>query len=102
MATYITSANFQSEVLQSEKPVLIDFYADWCMPCKMLSPILEELANEVKDVKICKVNVDQEPLLAQQFQVMSIPTLVVMKDGKIVKKTMGLRKKQDLVEMLAV
>ena len=100
MTTTLTCSNFNTEVLQSSKPVLIDFYANWCMPCKMLAPVIEEIANEVQDVKICKVNVDEQAELAQQFQIMSIPTLVVMKNGKIVNKSMGARPKRDILNML--
>ena len=100
MTTTLTSSNFDLEVMQSGKPVLIDFYANWCMPCKMLAPVIEEIANEVQDVKICKVNVDEQAELAQQFQIMSIPTLVVMKNGKVVNKTMGARPKRDILNML--
>ena len=100
MAMNITNGNFQTEVLESKEPVLIDFFANWCMPCKMLSPVIEEVANEVSGVKVCKVNVDEEPELAQKFQVMSIPTLVVMKDGKMVNKTIGVRPKEEIVGML--
>ena len=76
------SANFEEEVLKSEKPVLIDFYADWCGPCKMLSPIIDEIAEENSDIKVVKVNVDDSQDLAMKYQVMSIPTLVVIKNGK--------------------
>ena len=100
MTTTLTSSNFAMEVMQSTKPVLIDFYADWCMPCKMLAPVIEEIANEVQDVKICKINVDEQAELAQQFQIMSIPTLVVMKDGKVVNKTLGARPKREILNML--
>lgn len=100
MTTTLTSSNFNMEVMQSSKPVLIDFYANWCMPCKMLAPVIEEIASEVQDVKICKVNVDEQSELAQQFQIMSIPTLVVMKNGKVVNKSMGARPKRDILNML--
>ena len=102
MTVKVTNDNFKSEVLESSTPVLIDFYANWCMPCKMLSPVIEEISKEVQDAKVCKVNIDEEPELAQQFQVMSIPTLVVMKDGKIVNAAMGVRPKKDILKMLAV
>ena len=100
MTTTLTSSNFAMEVMQSTKPVLIDFYADWCMPCKMLAPVIDEIASEVQDVKICKINVDEQAELAQQFQIMSIPTLVVMKDGKVVNKTLGARPKREILNML--
>ncbi|HPG92415.1 MAG TPA: thioredoxin [Clostridia bacterium] len=96
----ITNENFDKEVLQSEKTVLIDFYADWCGPCKMLAPIVEKVAEEREDVKICKVNVDNERQLAMNFDVMSIPTVVVIKQGKVYRKSVGLVQKQKLLEML--
>lgn len=102
MATMITNNNFKTEVLDANEPVLIDFFANWCMPCKMLTPVIEEIANEVPGVKICKINVDEEPELAQQFQVMSIPTLMVMKNGKLVNKTVGVRPKEEIMDMLKV
>ena len=76
----VTAENFEGEVLKSEKPVLIDFWATWCGPCRMLAPIIEEIANEREDIKVCKVNVDEEPALANAFQIESIPTLVVVLD----------------------
>lgn len=99
-ALHITSKNYEQEVLQSDKPVLLDFWASWCGPCQMLLPIIEELSNEVTDVKICKVNTDQEPELAQKYGVMSIPTLVVVKDGKTVSTSVGVRPKAEILEML--
>ena len=102
MTVKVTNSNFESEVLQSSAPVLIDFYANWCMPCKMLSPVIEEISQEVSDAKVCKVNIDEEPELAQKFQVMSIPTLVVMKEGKVLSTAMGMRPKKDILKMLAV
>lgn len=102
MANKVTTDSFESEVLQAEQPVLIDFYADWCMPCKMLSPVIEEVAAEVTEAKICKINIDEEPELARQFEIMSIPTLVVMKDGNVVDKVSGVRGKEDILAMLAL
>lgn len=97
----ITKENFESEVLKSDKPVLIDFWAAWCGPCKMVAPIIEEVANEVKDtVKVGKINVDEELELAQAFNVQSIPTLVVMKDGKVVQSAVGVRPKEVILSML--
>lgn len=97
----ITSENFESEVMQSDKPVLIDFWASWCMPCKMLSPTIDEIAGEVEQrVKVGKVNVDEEPKLAQKFNVMSIPTLVIIKDGKVQSTSVGVRSKQEILGML--
>jgi len=102
MAINVTTNNFQNEVIDAKEPVLIDFFANWCVPCKMLSPVIDELAQEMPSVKVVKVNVDEEPELAQKFQVMSIPTLVVMKDGKMVNKTIGVRPKDEIREMLEV
>ncbi|MEG2000501.1 MAG: thioredoxin [Evtepia sp.] len=96
----ITTKDFNTEVLQSDKPVLIDFWAGWCGPCRMLSPVVDELAAEVDSVKFCKVNVDEEPELAAKFRVMSIPMLVLMKDGKIVSQSVGVKPKEAVREML--
>ena len=96
----LTKDNFAQEVLHSEKPVLVDFWAPWCGPCRMVVPIVEEIARERSDIKVGKVNVDEEPELAGQFGVMSIPTLVVMKNGKIVNQAMGARPKSAILEML--
>ncbi|MGI5899266.1 MAG: thioredoxin [Christensenellales bacterium] len=100
-AIEITKNNFQNEVLSSDKPVLIDFWAAWCGPCRMLSPIVEELAGELSGkVKVGKVNVDEERELAAQFQIMSIPTLVVIKDGKVTASAAGVRPKAAIKRML--
>ena len=96
----INKENFQSEVINSDKPVLLDFYADWCGPCRMVGPIVEEIAEERHDIKVGKINVDQESELAEAFDVYSIPTLVVMKDGKIVNQAMGARPKELILAML--
>ena len=97
----ITSENFEREILNSDKPVLIDFWAPWCGPCRMLSPTISEIAEEYKDkVKVGKVNVDEEGELATIFRVSSIPMLVVMKNGKVVNSTVGVRPKNQIVEML--
>ena len=92
----ITKDNFQKEIIESEKTVLLDFWAGWCGPCRMLSPIVDEIAGEREDIKVAKINVE----LAAAFQVMSTPTLVVMKDGKIVSKTMGVRPKKQVLSLL--
>ncbi len=96
----ITKDNFQREVLESNKPVLLDFWAAWCGPCRMLSPVVDEIAEERTDIKVGKVNVDEEQELAAAFQVMSIPTLVVMNNGKAVAQSMGVRPKQQILSML--
>ena len=96
----VTSSNFEEEVLNSDKTVLIDFYADWCGPCKMFSPVVEAVATENEDIKVVKVNVDDAQDLAIQYQVMSIPTTVVIKDGKEVNRAVGMMSKSDLIEMV--
>lgn len=92
--------NFEEEVMRSEKPVLVDFWASWCGPCKMVSPIVDEIADEHPEIKVGKVNVDEEPELASAFQVMSIPSLFVIKDGKIANQTVGAKPKQQILDML--
>ena len=97
----ITAQNFEQEVLQSDKPVLIDFYADWCGPCKMMAPVIEEIAGEVNDVKVGKLNIDNEMEIAQKYGVMSIPTLIVFQDGKDVKRDLGAKPKRAVLDMLS-
>ena len=96
----ITKDNFEKEVLQSEKPVLLDFSSEWCGPCNMLAPVIKELANEQTDFKVCKVDVDQQQELAQKFQVASIPTILVFKDGKVTNTTVGVQGKDALIRMV--
>ena len=96
----VTSANFEEEVLNSDKTVLIDFYADWCGPCKAFSPVVESVASENEDIKVVKVNVDDAQDLAIKYQVMSIPTTVVIKNGQEVNRAVGMMSKSDLVEMV--
>ena len=96
----VNSQNFEEEVLKSEKPVLVDFYADWCGPCKMLSPIVDEVAQENEDIKVVKVNVDDSQDLAMKYQVMSIPTLVVIKEGNEINRSLGLIDKNQVVNMI--
>ena len=85
-ALHINKDNFHKEVLNSDKPVLLDFFASWCGPCRMVGPILDEIAEEREDIKVCKVNIDEQPELAHRYRIMTIPTLMVLKDGNIVKQ----------------
>ena len=96
----ITKENFRSEVVQSDKPVLLDFWATWCGPCRMVSPIVDQIADERSDIKVGKINVDEQPELAQQFRIISIPTLVVMKDGQIAHKAVGAMPKEEILALL--
>ena len=100
MEMKFTTANFEEEVLKSEIPVLVDFYADWCGPCQMVSPIVDEIAGERSDIKVCKVNVDEQPELAGEFGVMSIPTLLVFEQGKLVRQAVGARPKAGVLDLL--
>jgi thioredoxin 1 len=99
-AINVNKKNFNQEVLNSDKPVLMDFWAPWCGPCRMVVPLVEEIAKERSDIKVVKINVDEEQELAMQFGVMSIPTLVVMKNGKIANQVTGARPKAQILAML--
>ena len=99
-AVNINRNNFQGEVLNSDRPVLLDFWAPWCGPCRMVGPVLDEIAAERADIKIGKINVDEQPELAGQFGIMSIPTLVVMKNGKVVNQDLGARPKDQILALL--
>jgi len=99
-AIVITQENFEQEVLKSDRPVLLDFWASWCGPCRMVSPIVDDIANEHPEIKVCKINIDEEPALASRFQVMSIPSLFVVKDGEVVNKSVGAKPKNQILAML--
>ena len=100
METVFTSANFDADVLGSEIPVVVDFFATWCGPCRMVSPIVDEIGAEVTDAKVGKVNVDEQPELAQAFGIASIPTLLVIRDGRTVNRAVGVRSKEEILQML--
>lgn len=97
---HITKENFVNEVVNSDRPVLVDFWASWCGPCRMVSPLVEEIAAEHPEIKVCKVNVDEQPELAGQFQVMSIPTLMVVKNGQVTQRTVGARPKNQILALV--
>ena len=97
---HITQDNFQQEVLNSDKPVLLDFWASWCGPCRMVGPIIDEIAGEHPEIKVGKINVDEQQELAAAFKIMSIPTLMVVKDGKVINQAMGVRPKDQILSML--
>ena len=96
----LTTQNFNEEVLQSDVPVMVDFWASWCGPCRMVSPIVDEIAEENDSIKVCKVNVDEQQELASEFQVMTIPTLVVIKNAQIQNRSMGVKPKEEILDMV--
>ena len=96
----VNKNNFEPEVLQSDRPVLVDFWASWCGPCRMVAPIVEEIAEEREDIKVVKINVDEEPELAAQYQIMSIPTLMVFKEGNIINQALGALPKHQILSLL--
>lgn len=96
----LTSENFHQEVILSDKPVLVDFWASWCSPCQALAPTIDEIADEQPGIKVGKVNVDEQPELARQFRVMSIPTLMVFKNGDLVRREVGGRSKEDILALM--
>jgi len=97
---HINKDNFHKEVLNSDKPVLLDFFASWCGPCRMVGPILDEIAKEREDIKVCKVDIDEQPELASRYRIMSVPTLMVLKDGNIVEQSVGARPKHQILAMV--
>jgi len=97
---HINKDNFHKEVLNSDKPVLLDFFASWCGPCRMVGPILDEIAEEREDIKVCKVNIDEQPELAHRYRIMTIPTLMVLKDGNIVEQSVGAKPKHQILAMV--
>ena len=97
---HINQDNFHKEVLDSDKPVLLDFFASWCGPCRMVGPILDEIAEEREDIKVCKVNIDEQPELASRFRIMSVPTLMVLKNGQIMEQSVGARPKHQILAMV--
>lgn len=99
-ALNINRLNFQEEVLNSDKPVLLDFWASWCGPCRMVVPIIEEIAEERSDIKVGKINVDEQPELANQFNILSIPTLIVIKNGQEITRSIGAKSKEEILEMI--
>lgn len=96
----VTEKTFEEEVLKSDKPVLVDFWADWCGPCKMLAPVMDKIAEERDDIKVCKVNIDEEMNLALKYNVMSIPTVIAFSNGEIKKRTVGVQSKAEIISLL--
>ena len=99
-AIHINKENFHNEVLNSDKPVILDFFASWCGPCRMVGPILDEIAAEREDIKVCKVDIDEQPELASRYRIMSGPTLMVLKEGKIVEQSIGAKPKPQILAMV--
>ena len=99
-ALHVNKDNFHNEVLNSDKPVLLDFFASWCGPCKMVAPILDEIAQEREDIKVCKVDIDEQPELASRYRIMSVPTLMVLKNGQIMEQSIGARPKHQILAMV--
>ena len=99
-ALHVNKDNFHKEVLNSDKPVLLDFFASWCGPCKMVAPILDEIAEEREDIKVCKVDIDDQPELASRYRIMSVPTLMVLKNGQIMEQSIGARPKHQILAMV--
>ena len=99
-AIHIEEKNFLEEVIRSDKPVLVDFFATWCNPCRILGPIVDELAEEREDIKVCKVDIDEQPELASRYRIMSVPTLMVLKDGKIMEQSVGAKPKHQILAMV--
>ena len=97
---HINKDNFHKEVLDSDKPVLLDFFASWCGPCRMVGPILDEIAEEREDIKVCKVNIDEQPELASRYRIMTVPTLMVLKGGQIIEQSVGARPKHQILAMI--
>ena len=97
---HINKDNFHKEVLNSDKPVLLDFFASWCGPCRMVGPILDEIAEEREDIKVCKINIDEQPELASRYRIMTIPTLMVLKNGQIMEQSVGAKPKHQILAMV--